>query len=94
MTLFDLSHRIDVGSVQKATAVRGKVAELLEDDPDVVLINSAQSQQSLTFEVLGVDTAGNKPFTERTEAKDKDEAAAIVVNGSKTKVVAEVRQAS
>jgi hypothetical protein len=88
-----LTFRIDTTSTQKATALRDKCADYLAEDDQVTVIHAGMAQDTQTFEVVGVDTAGKKPFKERTEAKDEDEAEAKVVGGSKTMVVAEVRRA-
>ena len=95
MTVTDylLTFKLTTTSVQKATALREKAAALLAEDPDCKVISSAQAQDTHAYEVLGVDTAGRKPFKERTEAKDPEEAEAKVVGESKTKVVNDVRVA-
>jgi hypothetical protein len=90
---FEIKHRIQASSPQKATACRDRCAAVLEDDGDVTVIASSQAQASRAYEVLGVDTAAKTPFKERTEAKDEKEAESNVVGSSKTRVVNEVRVA-
>lgn len=91
MTEFLLTHKIDASSIQKATALREKVSQVLGEEAEVAVISSSVGQLTQAFEVVGVDTAEKKPFTERVEAKDQHEAEEKVA--TKTKVVAEVRPA-
>jgi hypothetical protein len=88
MTRHTLTYSIDVPSTQKATALRERLAEVLEEDEDVTLINRTSSEDEQTYRVLGVD--GTKPFDETVSAKDKDAARSTVEGKGKSKVVAAV----
>lgn len=85
-----LTFDVEVPSVQKATALRDKHAELLREDPDVTVINEAMAQRSRRYKVVGVDTSGKQPFSETVEAEDEEKAKALAIGKSQTKVVAEV----
>ena len=86
MPAHTLTFRIEDASPQKAAALREKLAELLEEDPDVTLVNRMSSPDTQTYRVVGVNTADNQPFDERVEAKDEDDARKQA--GTKTRVVA------
>lgn len=76
--------------------MREKVTALIEEDPDVTLIQSGQSRSIPNWEVVGVDTTSKLPFTEEVQADSEDEAKAQVEGTGKSrgpKVVAEVRRA-
>jgi len=74
-------------SPQKATAIRDRLADKLNDD--VVTVQSLGfSRTTATYRVIGVDTANSAVFDESTEATDKQAAAQQVVGSSTTKVVA------
>lgn len=85
-----LTHRIEVPSMQKATAMREKCAALLDEDDDVTVINSMASKESKTFTVVGVDSKSKEPFEETVEAEDEEDARAQVA--TETKLVALVTE--
>ena len=90
---FLLTYKLSTTSPQKAALLRDRAADWLNEDPEVTVTSSSSSQVTRSFEVIGVDTSNKKPFKERTEAKDEEEAVVNVVNADKAKVVAEVRAA-
>jgi hypothetical protein len=85
-----LSFTIDTTSTQKATALRDRLADELEQDEDVTLVNKALAQDTQRFRVLGVDTSAKESFDENVDAVDEDDAKGQVVGKSKTKIVAQV----
>lgn len=86
-----LTFSLDCKSTQHATALRDKTADWLNEDPDVQVFNQSMAPLSQRFRVVGVDTATKDPFADDVEASDEEEAKAIAVGRSKTRLVAEVR---
>lgn len=89
--IVDLTYRIDTSSIQKATALRDKLAELLNGDEEVAVVHQGSSQVTDTYEVIGVDTATKQPFRELVEAKSEEDAEAQAETGDR--VAADVRRA-
>lgn len=83
--IYDLTHRIEAETPQKATALRDKLASLLDEDEDTTLINSTSVQALTTYTVKGVDTKTSKPFEQEVEAESAELAEQQVV--SKTRIV-------
>lgn len=69
-----LRHSIEVASVQKATALREKLAAVLEGEEDVALVATDQARETRTFTVYGVNVEKREAFTEHVEATTEDEA--------------------
>lgn len=90
MTRHTLTFAIEAPSIQKATALRDKLAEALTGDEDVTLLNKAVAQDTQSYRVLGVDTSAKAAFDEVVEAADEDAARAEIVGSSTTKIVAQV----
>lgn len=85
-----LTFLIEVPNVQKAAALRDKLAGQLREDEVVTVINEGMARNTKPFKVIGVDTASKQPFEEQVEATDADDAEVQAVGKSKTKVVASV----
>lgn len=85
MPTFDITHRVECDTPQKAVALRDRFAKEL----DVTVISSSMTQATSTFTVVGVDMKTQEPFSETVEATDPDDAKAKVETA--TKRVAEVR---
>jgi hypothetical protein len=93
VTDFLLTFKVQTTSPQKAAALRDRCAGWLDEDDQVAVVNAAMAQETRNFEVLGVDITSKKPFKERTEARDEEQAIKNVVDSDKSKVVNEVRPA-
>jgi hypothetical protein len=78
-----ISHRVEVPSIQKATALKEKCVELLTKDEDVQVIASNVAQDSATYRVVGFDVAADDRFDETVEARSKDEASEMVATDDK-----------
>lgn len=92
---YTLTYKIEVGSAQKATAVRDAVAEHIEQMDDVEVRLSSMGRSMPEWNVVGVDTTSKQPFTESVEAETEEEAKAKVEGAGKSKtpkVVADVRR--
>ena len=85
-----ITHQVEVSSIQKATALRDKVNELLGEDEEVFVIDSHSAQDQPIFTVTGVDTKTKEPFTEQIEAEDEDDAKVQAETGDR--VVARVQE--
>ncbi|MEJ7787694.1 MAG: hypothetical protein WKF96_23070 [Solirubrobacteraceae bacterium] len=87
--LSTLTHRIEVASTQKLTALRDQLANLLTEDPSVTLIASSSARDTTTYTVTAVDTATKKKVERQVEATSPEEAWAKVE--AATVVVTDVR---
>lgn len=82
-----ITHTIETTSVQKATALREKMAELLADDPDAALIAANTKQDTQTYHVVGYDVFKEESFEEDVEATDSQDAQDQVTTDSKRVVI-------
>jgi hypothetical protein len=71
---YQLTIQVEVASSQKATALRDKLADIAQQDEDVAVLGWGASQETRTFEVIGVDLDTEEPFTEQVEAEDEEAA--------------------
>lgn len=90
--IVDLVHRVEVASIQRATALRTKIDKLLAEEDGCTTVQSSQARSLRDYKVIGVDTRTSQPFDELVEAEDAEDAQSKVIGSSKTKVVAEVRE--
>ena len=88
--IVDLTHRIDVATLQKATVVRDKTAQFIETQSNVDVISSSLAKATRSFKVVGVDVITRIPFVETHEAATADEAEDMATTASR--VVAEVTE--
>lgn len=81
--------RAEVPSVQKLTALRDQLANLLDQDPDTTLIASSSARDSETYTVTAVDLGTKKKVEQQVETTSPEEAWAKVETD--TVVVTDVR---
>jgi hypothetical protein len=86
--LVELRFRINTTNVQKATWLRDRVGEYLDNDADTSLIASSGQQVKVPHQVLGVDTTSRTKFDETVEAANPAEAEAAVATTTKVVVLA------
>lgn len=84
--IYDLQFRVEVSSVQHATALRDRIGVLLTEE--TTLIDAHQAQALTSYTVKGVDTTKGTLFSEQVEAEDAEAAEQKVV--SKTRIVVSV----
>ena len=69
-----LTLTIDAPSSQKATALRTRAHELLDQDPDCTVLASQNAKDTTTYTVIGVDTEQAQPFEHQVEAMSEQDA--------------------
>jgi len=74
VTQYDLRHRIQADTDQKAVAVRDRIAKLLEEDEDVNLVQTDHAQVNRVYTVKAYDTAKGERVEQMVEAESAEAA--------------------